>query len=406
MSELFYFDKQKDLKLSYNDILNSINSLSYYKPYFKAKNEIEFYVNFIKALCTNGDITLIDIDFSNEEIKDLIAGEELLQKKVNTTITFDSLDQLQSAIISSSSKITLFTSGTTGQPKKITHPVSHFIKSARLTPLHRGDKWAFAYNPSHMAGLQVFFQAFLNQNLLINLFNKSKKDIVEQIEFFELTNISATPTFYRLLFPFSQPIHSMKKVTLGGEKSDERLIHNISNGFPKAKIFNIYASTEAGALFIAKSDRFQLDDKFVGKAKIIDGELLLHNSLLGQSESINTEWFHTGDIVELLLENPLTFKFISRKNEMINVGGNNVNPSEVESKILSYPGIEAAKVYGRANSVMGNILVADVVKSSSEITDLAIKEFLKSHLQGHKIPRIIKFVETLELTRTGKVSRL
>lgn len=101
------------------------------------------------------------------------------------------------------------------------------------------------------------------------------------------------------------------------------------------------------------------------------------------------------------------FRFKSRKNELINVGGYKVNPEETENALLAIVGISQALVYGKANSVLGNILCADIkIEAGSSLTELEIRNQLKSNLQDFKIPRRIKFVESFALTRTGKMKRL
>ena len=69
---------------------------------------------------------------------------------------------------------------------------------------------------------------------------------------------------------------------------------------------------------------------------MVDDELLLHKSLLGKSDdfSFSDGYYHTGDIIEWINQEERLFKFKSRKNELINVGGYKVNPGEVENVIL------------------------------------------------------------------------
>ena len=63
-------------------------------------------------------------------------------------------------------------------------------------------------------------------------------------------------------------------------------------------------------------------------------------------------------------------------------------------------------VYGKANSILGNVLCADVVlELGIELKELDIKKVLGTQLQDFKIPRRIKFVEEISLTRTGKMKR-
>jgi acyl-CoA synthetase (AMP-forming)/AMP-acid ligase II len=87
------------------------------------------------------------------------------------------------------------------------------------------------------------------------------------------------------------------------------------------------------------------------------------------------------------------------------VGGYKVNPNELEAVLRSMKGIQESRVYGVPNSVLGNILYADVVKSNQAVTEMDIKKFVTSSLQTFKVPRRIFFKETIELSRTGKIVR-
>jgi acyl-CoA synthetase (AMP-forming)/AMP-acid ligase II len=142
--------------------------------------------------------------------------------------------------------------------------------------------------------------------------------------------------------------------------------------------------------------------------KIKNNELLIHKELLGTSESFNLEgdWYKTGDVVEF--KDKKRFKFKNRKSEMINVGGYKVNPSEVEAVIQEVKGVEDVIVFGRDNSVMGKIVVAHIVKTENEDKKKVkerIKKITSSKLQDYKLPRLIKFVDSFDLTRTGKIKK-
>lgn len=248
----------------------------------------------------------------------------------------------------------------------------------------------------------------MNQNFLVNVFNKSRAEVYELIENESVTHVSATPTFYRLLLPFEKAYQTVLRVTLGGEKSDKKLYDSIEKIFPNAKINNVYASTEAGTLFAAKGDCFQIPVAICDKFLIQEEELLIHKSLLGQSESFkfDGDYYHSGDLIEWVDETTGLFRFKSRKNELINVGGYKVNPGETEKAILEIDGVQQALVYGKANSILGNVLCAEVqLVEGSTLTELEIRTHLKEQLQDFKIPRRIKFVESFSLTRTGKIKR-
>lgn len=392
---------------SYEDLLANLNNSSEYYPLFRTKDVFCYFVNLIKAMASNQPLVLLDSDINASEIDGL--DESMINMPATICpISLESMEAVVGAIQKSSSQITIFTSGTTGQPKKVIHSISTLTRSVRLGERYRGQIWAYAYNPTHMAGLQVFFQAFENLNTLVNVFNKPRVYVYEEIASKQITHISATPTFYRLLLPFEKEYPLVVRVTLGGEKSDQHLYDSIVKIFPNAKINNVYASTEAGSLFAAKGDCFQIPEAIRDKFKVEDDELLIHKSLLGSSESFQFtgDYYHSGDLIEWVNKDTGLFKFKSRKNELINVGGYKVNPGEVENVILAIDGVQNAIVYGKANSILGNVLCADVkLETGVELTELDVKKVLSSQLQDFKIPRRIKFIDEISLTRTGKLKR-
>jgi acyl-coenzyme A synthetase/AMP-(fatty) acid ligase len=91
---------------------------------------------------------------------------------------------------------------------------------------------------------------------------------------------------------------------------------------------------------------------------------------------------------------------------MINVGGYKVNPTEVEDIIRNISGVKDVYVFSRENSITGNIVMANVI-SEGVIDEKDLKQIIKrkciSNLQEFKIPRLISFVDSFELTRTGKI---
>ena len=171
---------------------------------------------------------------------------------------------------------------------------------------------------------------------------------------------------------------------------------------------NVYASTEAGSLFAAKDDCFLIPANIRDKFRVVNDELLIHKSLLGQSDSFafDGEYYHSGDLIEWVNEAEGLFRFKSRKNELINVGGYKVNPGEVEDAINAIEGVQQSVVYGRANSILGNIVVAEVkLVEGASLTDLEIRKVLASQIQDFKVPRKIQIVNELSMTRTGKLKR-
>ena len=403
--KVFLYD---DKDYSYGELFKAVSGSEEYFPLLRTNDLFSFFVNFVKALIAGKPLTLIDSDINIVEL-DGIEEACINRKEPIERIACKDMGEVIAALKESNSEITLFTSGTTGQPKKVVHTVSTLTRSVRLGEKYANQVWAFAYNPTHMAGLQVFFQAFENQNTLVNVFMKSRDEVYRLFSEKQITNVSATPTFYRLLLPFEQACPLVRRVTLGGEKSDQCLYAAIRRVFPNAKINNVYASTEAGSLFASNGESFRIPEAIQEKIKVVDDELLIHRSLLGRSDSyiFTDDYYHTGDLIEWVDKPNAVFRFKSRKNDLINVGGYKVNPEEVELEIMAIGGVCQANVYGKANSILGEVLCADVVMAPNvKLTEQDIRKRLSLRLQDFKIPRRIRFVEELSVTRTGKLKRI
>ncbi|MDY0104812.1 MAG: AMP-binding protein [Lentimicrobium sp.] len=408
--ELFYADISSGVKIKWGDLLADLKHMNRFTPYCQESDFYLVFLHLIASMLLEREIVLFDSDFSQDETERLLRDFDFTN---NTTVIGNQfagiatkdvlLERLKQ--VGPSWRITLFTSGTTGLPKHVSHSYKSVTRFVKTSARHSFNTWGYAYNPTHMAGIQVFFQALLNGNPIIRLFGLSKDQIFQSISYFSISHISATPTFYRLLLPTNNHFQKVTNITSGGEKFDDKLSAQLTRAFPNAKITNVYASTEAGTLLASKGNEFLIKEEYADTIKIENGELLVHKSLMGTSDNINSDWYHTGDLVEIVAENPLLFKFLSRKNEMINVGGYKVNPTEVEETIRDIQGVADVRVFARNSSVLGNIICCEVVRSNPSLDESCLRKQLQTRLQEFKIPRMVRFVDILTTTRTGKLKR-
>lgn len=366
MNEIFFIDKNV---ISYFDLISFING----ERSFTGLTESEYFVlDCLKNL-------------TNKKIKDF---DDLIQNLKTTN-----------------SKILLKTSGTTGKPKEIIHTIDSITKNISIKKELSESVWGMTYAYGKMAFYQVLFQSLLNKSKLINLFGYNFDEIKMKIISNNITHISATPTFYRMLIGDDTEFSNVFQVTLGGEQSDENLLELLKKVFPNASIRNIYASSETASLFASKGNVFRIPEKYKSKINFIENVLHIHRDLIGNINELESdeEWYNTKDVVELINENE--FKIIGRQNVEINISGYKVNPFKVESVINSLSYVKTVKVYPKKNSVTGSILCCDIVLKS-ETTKTRIKEDLKDHLEKYEIPIIINFVDFLQINESTKISRL
>jgi len=411
VKNVFLKDFDNNRFYTWDFLIDDINNTSIYNPYCKSADYYTIFKQIILSLIIDNEIILLDSDFTESELINLTSHTDFAEfikpfDKSKVPILGNQKELIEKLSNPSENwKITLFTSGTTGIPKKISHDFKTITRFVKVTERNKESVWGFAYNPTHIAGIQVFFQALLNGNSIIRLFGLDTKNIYTEIKNNGITHISATPTFYRLLLPCNKTFPSVERITSGGEKFNDKTFKQLKEIFPNAKITNVYASTEAGTLFASQNDIFTVRQEYESLIHIENNELLIHSSLMGRTETKIDEWYNTGDVIEIVSQKPFKFRFVNRKSEMINVGGYKVNPLEVEEAILTLTGIKNVRVYSKSNSVLGNIICCDVVASSNKLTESSIRKFLQSKIQEFKIPRIIRFVEKLSTTRTGKLKR-
>jgi acyl-coenzyme A synthetase/AMP-(fatty) acid ligase len=287
--------------------------------------------------------------------------------------------------------IVFTTSGTTGKPKKIIHNYKTLVKNIKIKEELKDSVWGLTYDYTKMAGSQVILQSYLNKSKIVNLFEKSYNETIHLIKKYNVTHISATPTFYRLLT--NNIFEKIKQTTIGGEPVDINLINSLKKMFPNAKITNIYASTEFGTLFSSNDYCFEISEKIKQFVKIINETIFIKK---------NNEWIDTGDKIEWLESNK--FKIIGRELSMINVGGVKVNPIKIESAINGLYYVLNSYVYGKNNSIMGTVVIADIVLKNN-VDKNTIKKDLEKTLNKYEIPLKINIVDYIDLNSTGKIIR-
>jgi acyl-CoA synthetase (AMP-forming)/AMP-acid ligase II len=192
------------------------------------------------------------------------------------------------------------------------------------------------------------------------------------------------------------------------------LLERLQTVFPAARIRNHYATTESGTLLVSEGDIFTVPAESAGGVKVEEGTLRLHRSLLGEfadsalgsepSALSSSDYYDTGDRVEVVSSDPLRVRIAGRDRDWVNVGGEKINPVEVELELRTHPAVADAQVYGRPNSVVGHILCARVIARGT-VDEVTLRDFLASRLHSAKVPRLFEFVSAIERTRTGKAAR-
>ena len=299
--------------------------------------------------------------------------------------------------------LVLFTSGTSGEPKAAVHDFLSLLekfKKRRLT-LRTLNFLLF----DHWGGLNTMFYILSNGGVVIANKDRNPEDVCKLIEEHKVELLPASPTFLNLLLLSGThedyDLSSLKIISYGTEPMPESTLKRLKRIFPEVKLLQTYGLIELGVMQSKSEKDDSLWVKIGGegyKTRIVDGILQIkaESAMLGYlnapSPFTDDGWFDTGDEV---LQKGDYIKILARKSEIINVGGEKVYPQEVENVIQEMDNVEEVTVYGEKNSVIGNIVCANVriVKDEDKkVFTLRLKRICREKLQNYKVPVKVKFV--------------
>jgi acyl-coenzyme A synthetase/AMP-(fatty) acid ligase len=320
----------------------------------------------------------------------------------------------------------MLTSGTSGVPKIVGHTLEGLTGAIVADGLARGEPpvWATFYDIRRYGGLQIFLRAVIGGgSMVLSEPGEPIADHVVRLKARGVTHISGTPSHWRkLLMSGAAEGFSPRYVRLSGEIADQAVLDGLRGSFPSASIGHAYASTEAGVGFAVNDGLEGFPAEMVGKnrdgveMKVEDGSLRIRSTraahaYVGRDAAALTDrhgFVDTGDMVELRGDR---YHFVGRRGGIINIGGLKVHPEEIEAVINRHPEVRMSRARSRKSPITGSIVVADVILAdgcdasrSDAIRDKILAE-CRAQLAPHKVPAMIKFVSSLDVTAAGKLAR-
>ena len=321
----------------------------------------------------------------------------------------------------------LVTSGTSGIPKMVVHTLPTLIGAIKRNAQDTSAMvWSTFYDIRRYGGLQVFLRALLGGcPLVLSAAEESTEEFLTRAGAKGITNISGTPSHWRraLMSPYVNKI-APRYVRLSGEIVDQAILDSLRAVYKEATIVHAFASTEAGVGFEVHDGLAGFPATLIGtqdsgvEMKVEDGSLRIRSPRTASyyqgssSDALKDAdgFVDTRDIVELRGDR---YYFVGRRDGVINVGGLKVHPEEVEAVINRHPGVRMSLVKSRRSPVTGALVVADVVERlgcAREIDRAALKEQIlescRQALAPHKVPALIRFVPSIEMTPSGKLARV
>jgi crotonobetaine/carnitine-CoA ligase len=122
------------------------------------------------------------------------------------------------------------------------------------------------------------------------------------------------------------------------------------------------------------------------------------------SESPDSGWFRTGDLVSLDEDGELYF--VERKSDHIRRRGHNVSSAEVESVLGKHPGVLEAAAYA-VPSAEGedDVMIAVVARPGALLDPGELAAFAADRLPSYAAPRYVEVLDELPRSDTGKIAK-
>jgi O-succinylbenzoic acid--CoA ligase len=354
------------------------------------------------------------------------------QFKLKNVKTFDDSPE---HLAPNDTAVIIFTSGASGISKGVVLSFNNLLQSAKIGDqvMHYSDKdiWLASLPFNHIAGFSIITRSLLFGSSIIIPDNHQTDSLIKAMKKFKPTLCSLVPTqLSRIMEKGEEPNEELRKVLLGGGYISTRLVTDaINSGW---NIIKVYGSTETASFVTALSEEeFYEKPQSVGKALnpnniiiVSDSKFTLPWGEVGEiavaspstmkgyyaneaenSKLFNDGYYLTGDIGYLDADGYLFIE--ARKTDLIITGGENVNPNEVEYRLIEHPEIINAAVFPLKDDDWGEIVAASIVlqKNSNKIRLEELEQFLKSNLAAFKIPKKIFYEEVLPVNELGKIVR-
>ena len=322
----------------------------------------------------------------------------------------------------------LYTSGTTGQPKGAVLTFGNHwwsaIGSALNLGLHTADRWLACMPLFHVGGLAILLRAAIYGNSVVvhETFDPEAVNRAIDEEAISIVSMVATMLQRTLEARGDRPFpESLRCILLGGGPAPRSLLEECARR--TVPVMQTYGLTEAASQVatLAPEDALR---KLGSAGKPLlptelriepegEGEIIIRGPTItpgyldrpeANARAFREGWFHTGDIGYLDAEGYLYV--LDRRDDLIISGGENVYPAEIEGVLRSHPAVSDVGVVGMADETWGQVPVAFVVRRDPEAVDeSSLYALCAERLARYKVPRQIKFVESLPRNAGGKLLR-
>ncbi len=317
-----------------------------------------------------------------------------------------------------------YTSGTT---RKFPEAIKHYHRSiVTLMPaaifgrgFRQGDRYFCPSHPAWGHGLWHGTFSPLALGIAVGAYSGKfdVKAFLEGLEEFEIQNLGAAPTVYRMMKKsglVKKYNLKIKKMHYTGEPMDTDTFQFLEDAFGVSP-HSGYGSTEAGSIIYQYAGFKNWIVKPGSLGKPLPGVEMTILDEEGNEVDRGTvgeiairrrgQWLRTKDAA--IVDEDGVYWHKGRIDDVIISAGWTISPTEVEDALRRHPAVREVVVLGVPNEVRGQIVKAFILADQPATEQLKkdIQNFVKSRLSKHEYPREIEFVKSFPRTEGGKIRR-
>jgi acyl-CoA synthetase (AMP-forming)/AMP-acid ligase II len=338
----------------------------------------------------------------------------------------------------------LYTSGTTAEPKaailRHRHLASYVLGTVEFGSAGREEAALLSVPPYHIAGVMNLLSNLYMARRVVYLDSFTAAGWLETVRSQSVTHAMVVPTMLARIVaeigdgPADTP--SLRSLSYGGAKMPTAVIEAALAVFPDVAFANAYGLTETSStvsvlgpedhrLAVESGDpavRARLgsaglplpgieieirDDEGRPTQPGTPGDIFVRGEqVAGEYIGIDKGcgWFATRDRGRL---DDAGYLFVDgRADDTIIRGGENIAPAEIEEVLLGHEAVADCAVVGIDDEEWGQRIAAAVVLVPDTTADPEeIRSFVRSQLRGSKTPDVVRIVDDLPYTDTGKLLR-
>ncbi|MEE9911357.1 MAG: acyl--CoA ligase [Deltaproteobacteria bacterium] len=331
----------------------------------------------------------------------------------------------------------LYSSGTTGMPKGILLSNRNELAICKGKAIFGtslpGDVFMIVLPMFHVNPLCVWTYPTIYQGLTLCIRRTfSPADFWPSLMRYGVTTVQGVPTMYAYIYNAADPKTidfdklKLRMAFTGAAPMPVDLIHGFKEKYG-VEVVDGYGLTEATGVSTTSSGIPQnigsIGMAFPGlEVEIMDdknhilpygerGEICIRGDAVmigylnkpeATAESLKDGWLHTGDMGHM---DERGYVYISgRKKEMINRGGENIYPREIEIPLEQHPKIAEVAVIGAPDKALGERVRACIILNENcSMTPEEVKEYLQDKIAKYKLPEYVEFMTDFPKNPTGKI---